>query len=134
MKAYDANRASGSYQEGSTDTMQIGIVVRDLEATVRKYEDDYGIGSWEFAQIDAGEANDYCEYGQPVERSTCIASTVVGQVMWELIEPLDEEDIFMSITTTTDTQPPTLLSPHTNPASPLRSLPKHSIVPRLLER
>lgn len=26
------------------DTLQIGIVVRDLEATVRRYEDDYGIG------------------------------------------------------------------------------------------
>ena len=25
-------------------TMQLGIVVRDLEATVRRYEDDYGIG------------------------------------------------------------------------------------------
>jgi hypothetical protein len=37
-----------------TEIMQIGIVVRDLEATVRRYVDDYGIGPWEFAQIDAG--------------------------------------------------------------------------------
>lgn len=28
-----------------TETMQIGIVVRDLEATMRRYVDDYGIGS-----------------------------------------------------------------------------------------
>jgi methylmalonyl-CoA/ethylmalonyl-CoA epimerase len=41
------------------ETVQLGIVVRDLEATVRRYEDDYGIGPWEFAQIDAGEANNY---------------------------------------------------------------------------
>jgi methylmalonyl-CoA/ethylmalonyl-CoA epimerase len=32
-----------------TETMQLGIVVRDLEATIQKYEDDYGIGPWEFA-------------------------------------------------------------------------------------
>ena len=47
--------------------------MRDLEATVRRYVDDYGIGPWEFQQLDAGDANDYREYGQPVERSTRIA-------------------------------------------------------------
>ncbi|MDQ4001748.1 MAG: VOC family protein [Actinomycetota bacterium] len=77
-----------------TETMQLGIVVRDLEATIQKYEDDYGIGPWEFAQIDLGDANDYREYGQPVERSNRVAFATVGQVMWELIEPLDEEGIY----------------------------------------
>src|SRR5918995_376890 len=64
------------------ETLQLGIVVRDLEATVRRYVDDYGIGPWDFAQIDAGDANNYREYGQPVERSTRIAVATVGQVMW----------------------------------------------------
>src|SRR5215212_8364614 len=76
------------------ETVQLGIVVRDLEATVRRYEDDYGIGPWECAQIDAGDANNYREYGEPVERSTRIAVATVGRVMWELIEPLDEEGIY----------------------------------------
>jgi methylmalonyl-CoA/ethylmalonyl-CoA epimerase len=76
------------------ETMQLGIVVRDLEATVRRYEDDYGIGPWQFARIDLGAANDYREYGEPVERSNRIAVATVGQVMWELIEPLDEEGIY----------------------------------------
>ena len=75
------------------ETMQLGIVVRDLEATVRRYEDDYGIGPWRFDRIDLGEANDYREHGQPVERSTRIAIAMIGRVMWELIEPLDEEGI-----------------------------------------
>ena len=44
--------------------------------------------------IDAGEANTYGEYGRPVERSTRIAVSTVGRVMWELIEPLDEEGIY----------------------------------------
>ena len=64
------------------ETVQLGIVVRDLEAPVRRYVDDYGIGPWEFAQIDAGDANNYREYGRPVERSTRIAVATVGQVMW----------------------------------------------------
>jgi methylmalonyl-CoA/ethylmalonyl-CoA epimerase len=76
------------------ETMQLGIVVRDLEATVRRYQDDYGIGPWQFARIDLGDANDYREYGQPVERSNRIAMAMVGGVMWELIEPLDEDGIY----------------------------------------
>ena len=47
------------------ETVQLGILVRDLEATVWRYVDDYGIGPWQFAQIDAGDANDYREYGRP---------------------------------------------------------------------
>ena len=76
------------------ETMQLGIVVRDLEATVRRYEEDYGIGPWRFARIDLGAANDYHEYGEPVERSNRIAIATVGRVMWELIEPLDEDGIY----------------------------------------
>ena len=49
------------------ETVQLGIVVRDLEATVRRYVDEYGIGPLEFAQIDAGDANNYREYDRPVE-------------------------------------------------------------------
>ena len=76
------------------ETMQLGIVVRDLEATVRRYVDDYGISPWRFAQIDLGEANNYREHGQPAERSNRIAVATVGRVMWELIEPLDEDGIY----------------------------------------
>ena len=75
-------------------TVQLGIVVRDLDATVRRYEHDYGIGPWEFARIDLGDANNYCEYSRPVERSNRVAFATVGGVMWELIEPLDEEGIY----------------------------------------
>ena len=34
--------------------MQIGIVVRDLDATLRKHVDDYGIGPWEIREFSAG--------------------------------------------------------------------------------
>ena len=76
------------------ETMQLGIVVRDLEAAVRRYEDDYGIGPWQFARIDLGAANDYREHGEPAERSNRVAIATVGGVMWELIEPLDEDGIY----------------------------------------
>jgi methylmalonyl-CoA/ethylmalonyl-CoA epimerase len=77
-----------------TETMQIGIVVRDLGATMQRYVDDYGIGPWEIVEFEAGNANDLHEYGQPVERSWRLATTMVGGVQWELIEPLDNESVY----------------------------------------
>ena len=41
------------------ETVQLGIVVRDLEATVRRYVDDYRIGPWEFAQSRTDRAELY---------------------------------------------------------------------------
>lgn len=77
-----------------TETVQIGIVVRDLAATLRTYVDEYGIGPWEIYEFNAGNAQDLREYDQPVERSWRLAVTMVGQVMWELIEPLDHESVY----------------------------------------
>ncbi len=77
-----------------TQTMQIGIVVRDLDATMRKYVDDYGIGPWNIYEFNPGNAKDLREYGRPVKRSWRLAVAMVGQLQWELIEPLDNESIY----------------------------------------
>jgi methylmalonyl-CoA/ethylmalonyl-CoA epimerase len=74
-----------------TETMQIGIVVRDLETAIRRYFDDHGIGPWEVVEFHAGEAEGLHEHGRPVSRSWRLATAMVGAVQWELIEPLDEE-------------------------------------------
>lgn len=77
-----------------TETVQIGIVVRDLEATMRKYVDDYGIGPWDIYEFGAGNASDLHEHGKPVERAWRLAATMVGQVQWELIQPLDDQSVY----------------------------------------
>jgi methylmalonyl-CoA/ethylmalonyl-CoA epimerase len=77
-----------------TKAVQIGIVVRDLDATLRTYVDDYGIGPWEIHEFNPDSAKDLCEDGQPVERSWRLAVTMVGDVMWELIEPLDNKSVY----------------------------------------
>jgi methylmalonyl-CoA/ethylmalonyl-CoA epimerase len=77
-----------------TKTTQIGMVVRDLDATLRTFVDDYGIGPWEIYEFDSENAKDLCEGGQPVKRSWRLAITMVGQVMWELIEPLDDKSVY----------------------------------------
>ncbi len=73
-----------------SETLQVGIVVPDLEAAMRKYVDDHGIGPWEVVEFDAGEPEALHEHGQPVDRSWRLATAMVGSVQWELIEPLDD--------------------------------------------
>jgi methylmalonyl-CoA/ethylmalonyl-CoA epimerase len=74
--------------------VQIGVVVRDLEATMRKYVHDYGIGPWDIYEFSPGNAKGLREHGQPVDRSWRLAATMVGQVQWELIQPLDDESVY----------------------------------------
>jgi methylmalonyl-CoA/ethylmalonyl-CoA epimerase len=74
-----------------TETLQIAIVVRDLEATMRRYRSDYGIGPWDVQEFNSREVEEFREHGEPVECAWRLATTMVGQVQWELIEPLDNE-------------------------------------------
>lgn len=77
-----------------TETMQLGIVVRDLDAAIRRYVDDYGIGPWQVHQFKREEIKEWFENGQPAEPSTRFATAMVGHVQWELIQPLDDKSIF----------------------------------------
>jgi hypothetical protein len=75
--------------------MQIGIVVRDLDAAIRHYVGDYGIGPWEVYQFQPGDIKAWSENGRAVEPSkTRFAAAKVGRVQWELIQPLDDKGIF----------------------------------------
>jgi hypothetical protein len=77
-----------------TETIQIAIVVRDIEATMRTYVEDYGIGPWDVYEFNPDTVKDLREDGEPVERSWRLAIAYVGQVQWELIQPLDDESIY----------------------------------------
>ena len=77
-----------------TETMQIGIVVPDVEEAVRAYRDNYGIGGWQIMEIGSENTRDVRLHGRPVGWKSKIAVTMVGSVMWELIQPVDEDDLF----------------------------------------
>lgn len=77
-----------------TATMQIGIVVRNLDATLRRYVDDYGIGPWEVFEVTPENAPDLRHEGQPIRGATRTATTMIGSVSWEVFQPLDEHGIF----------------------------------------
>jgi methylmalonyl-CoA/ethylmalonyl-CoA epimerase len=81
-------------RQAFTETLQIGIVVRDLKASIKRYE-EYGIGPWEMIEFGPEDVAEVRAYGQPSEQVLGFAATaMVGQVMWELIQPRDEDGIF----------------------------------------
>ena len=77
-----------------TETMQIGIVVPDVQAAVRHYGEHYGIGPWTFFDVTPEAAPDLREHGAPIRGATRNATCKVGSVWWELTQPLDGEGLF----------------------------------------
>ena len=77
-----------------TETMQISIVVRDLETTMRTYVHEYGIGPWEIYEFNPDTVKNMVRDGEPAECAFRIAVTMVGSVQWELIEPLDDRSMY----------------------------------------
>ncbi len=63
-----------------TETMRIGIVVRDLDAAIRTYVDEHGILPLHIHEFNPANAKNLPEYGEPVEGSWRLAVTMVGQV------------------------------------------------------
>ena len=41
-----------------TETLQVALVVRDLDAAMRTYFDEYGIGPWSVYEFDPGNVKD----------------------------------------------------------------------------
>lgn len=77
-----------------TRTMQIGIVVPDVEAAARAYETQFGITGWQIMEIGSENTRDVRLQGRPLDWKSKIAITMVGEVMWELIQPVSPDDLF----------------------------------------
>ena len=73
---------------------KISIVVRDLDATMRTYVDEYGIAPWQIYEFNLDTVTEMVKDGQPGESACRIAVTMVGSAQWELIEPLDDRSIY----------------------------------------
>ena len=77
-----------------TETLQVAVIVRDLDVAMRTYFDEYGIGPWSVYEFGPDNVGNMRSRGQPVAWSWRLAVTQVGQVQWELVEPLDDDSIY----------------------------------------
>lgn len=74
-----------------TGIPQIGIVVKDLDATVKTYADKYGIGPWYYFNVDETNTVDFINDGKEKSYSCRVACARIGGMELELIEPLDND-------------------------------------------
>jgi len=74
--------------------MQVGLVVKDVDASVRKQWDEFGIGPWSIYTFDPSTVKNLTVRGKPVEHAMRVAIAMVGDLMWELIQPLDDKSIY----------------------------------------
>jgi hypothetical protein len=77
-----------------TETLQVALVVRDLEAAMKTYADDYGIGPWEVYEFDPERVQEMVKDDAPADYAFRIAVTMVGSVQWELVEPGDDKSMY----------------------------------------
>jgi methylmalonyl-CoA/ethylmalonyl-CoA epimerase len=77
-----------------TDTLQVALVVRDLDAALDTYVHEYGIGPWEIYEFNPETVDEMTLDGRPAEYAMRLALTMVGNVQWELIQPLDTRSIY----------------------------------------
>ena len=77
-----------------TGTLQVSVVVPDLEEAMQTYVEGYGIGPWDIYDFNPGNVQGMHEGGEPVARSWRLALAKVGEVQWELVQPLDDDSVY----------------------------------------
>ena len=73
---------------------QVAIVVKNLEEAMKKYWETLGLGPWSIYTFAPPRLKDTYVRGKPVKYSMRLAITMVGNVMVELIEPLEGPSIY----------------------------------------
>ena len=73
---------------------QIGMLVKDLDATVEKYWKVFGIGPWHFFTYRKPMVKEMTYYGKPAKYSMRPALSYLGSLRIELIEPGEGESIY----------------------------------------
>ena len=68
--------------------------MRDLDDAMRTYVEEYGIGPWGVYEFNPGTVQGMHERGEPVAWSWRLAIAQVGQVQWELVEPLKGDSVY----------------------------------------
>jgi len=77
-----------------TKVVQVAMVVTSVEASVRRYWEDLGVGPWKLYTLNPSNTSDMTFHGRPVQHSFRAALANIGDIEWELIEPLDNRSVY----------------------------------------
>jgi methylmalonyl-CoA/ethylmalonyl-CoA epimerase len=81
-----------TFKEGAT--MQVAMVVRDMDAAMKRHWDDFGIGPWDIYQFEPSKLTNYMYRGKPATHSCLIAVAWSGDTQLELMQPLTGYSIY----------------------------------------
>ena len=68
--------------------------MRDLEAALRTYVHEYGIGPWAIYEFNPETVTEMVKDGEPAEYAFRLALAMIGSTQFELIQPLDEKSMY----------------------------------------
>jgi 4-hydroxyphenylpyruvate dioxygenase-like putative hemolysin len=74
--------------------LQVGIVVKDLQKAMERYWDIFGIGPWRIYTFQPPLLSKTTVRGKPVPYTMKLALTQIGNIQWELIQPLTGPSIY----------------------------------------
>lgn len=74
--------------------VQVAMVVRDIDATVKRYWEDLGIGPWRINTLSPSNTPNMTYRGKPVKHAFRTAIARVADISLELIQPLDGDSLY----------------------------------------
>lgn len=76
------------------EIIQIAIVVKNLDESLKIFNDEYGIGPWEIYKIDKETTKDMKRNGVEKEFEYIVAMCEMGNIELELVQPIDENSVY----------------------------------------
>lgn len=77
-----------------TKLLQVCVVVEDLQRTMEHYWKDVGIGPWQVYTFQPPALTNAKVHGKDVPYTMRLALAQVGDVQWEIVEPLEGPSIY----------------------------------------
>jgi methylmalonyl-CoA/ethylmalonyl-CoA epimerase len=74
--------------------LQIGVVVNDLQEAMERYWNVFGIGPWQIYTFAPPFVKETILRGKPVPYTMRLALAQVGNIEWELIQPLEGPSVY----------------------------------------
>ena len=79
-----------------TKVLQVAMVVKSVDETVRTYYDKYGIGPWNIYEFNPENVEDMKLNGIRADYKMRIGLATIGETRIELMEPIDDKAIYAS--------------------------------------
>jgi len=77
-----------------SELRQVCIVVHDLQKSMERYQSILGIGPWEVLDFDDSTVSDMTYHGKPAQQKFRVATTMVGPMQLELIQPVEGDTVY----------------------------------------